>query len=294
MSTSLTPTTGSPLIAVVGATGNQGGSVVDALLARGARVRAVVRDPDKLTARALAARGVELTVGDVTNPPSLDALFDGVDAVFAMTTPLPGGTDLEAATGIGIADAAARAGVPHLVFSSVGGAERESGVPHFESKRRVEERIEALGIHHTFLRPVLFMDNLSGFMTSVEDGQVVVRMALPDGIPLQMVAVRDIGRAAAAILLGGTAVEGDSVEIAGDTLTGSQIAKAIGAYAGLPARYEALPLEAIASFGDTAEMFRWFAETPAYHADFEATHALVPDALDLPSWLAASNWHLGA
>jgi uncharacterized protein YbjT (DUF2867 family) len=293
MSTSLTPTTGSPLIAVVGATGNQGGSVVDALLARGARVRAVVRDPDKLTARALADRGVELTVGDLTDPPSLD-LFDGVDAAFAMTTPLPGGTEQEAATGITIADAAAHAGVPHLVFSSVGGAERESGVPHFESKRRVEERIEALGIHHTFLRPVLFMDNLSGFMTSVEDGQVVVRMALPDGIPPQIVAVRDIGRAAAAILLGGTAVEGDSVEIAGDTLTGSQIAKAIGAYAGLPARYEALPLEAIASLGDTAEMFRWFAETPAYQADFEATRALVPDALDLPSWLAASNWHLGA
>src|SRR6478736_654666 len=245
MSTSLTPPTGSPLI-----------SVVDALLARGARVRAVVRDPDKLTARALADRGVELTVGDLKDPPSLDALFDGVDAAFAIS--------------------AARAGVPHLVFSSVGGAERESGVPHFESKRRVEERIEALGIHHTFLRPVLFMDNLSGFMTSVEDGQVVVRMALPDGIPLQMVAVRDIGRAAAAILLGGTAAEGDSVEIAGDTLTGSQIAKAIGAHAGLPARYEALPLEAIASFGDTAEMFRWLAETPAYQADFEATRALVP------------------
>src|SRR6478752_9014536 len=279
MSTSLTPSTGSSLIAVVGATGNQGGSVVDALLARGARVRALVRDPGKPTARALADRGVELTVGDLTDPPSLDALFDGVDAAFAMTTPLPGGTEQEAANGIAIADAAARAGVPHLVFSSVGGAERESGVPHFESKRRVEERIEALGIHHTFLRPVLFMDNLSGFMTSVEDGQVVVRMALPDGIPLQMVAVRDIGRAAAAILLGGTAVEGDrlrSVEIAGDTLTGSQIAKAIGAHAGLPARYEALPLEAIASFGDTAEMFRWLAETPAYQADFEATRALVP------------------
>src|SRR5450755_3553116 len=129
------------------------------------------------------------------------------------------------------------------------------------------------------------MDNLSGFMTSVEDGQVVVRMALPDGIPLQMVAVRDIGRAAAAILLGGTAVEGDSVEIAGDTLTGSQIAKAIGAYAGLPARYEALPLEAIASFGDTAEMFRWFAETPAYQADFEATRGLVPmPSICRPGW----------
>ena len=294
MSPSLTPSTGSPLIAVIGATGNQGGSVIDALLTCGARVRALVRDPGKPAAQALADRGVELSIGDLGDAASLDVLFAGVDAAFAMTTPRDGGTDRETTTGIAIADAAARAHVPHLVFSTVGGAERESGVPHFESKRRVEEHIEALGIHHTFLRPVLFMDNLSGFMTTVENGQVVVRMALPDGIPLQMVAVRDIGRAAAAILLGGTAVEGDSVEIAGDTLTGSQIAKTIGAYAGLPARYEAIPLEAIASFGDTAEMFRWFAETPAYQADFEATRALVPDALDLPSWLAASGWHLSA
>jgi uncharacterized protein YbjT (DUF2867 family) len=291
---SSTPRTAAPLIAVVGGTGHQGGSVIDALLTHGARVRALVRDPDKEAARALADRGVELTVGDLTDPASLGALFDGVVAAFAMTTPFPGGTGQESESGIAIADAAARAGVPHLVFSSVGGAERESGVPHFESKRRVEEHIETLGIHHTFLRPVLFMDNLSGFMTSVEDGQVVVRMALPDGIPLQMVAVRDIGRAAAAILLGGSAVEGSSVEIAGDTLTGSQIAKAIGEYAGLPARYEALPLEAIASFGDMAQMFRWFAETPAYQADFEATRALVPDALDLDAWLASSNWHPGA
>ncbi|NEN05387.1 NmrA/HSCARG family protein [Diaminobutyricibacter tongyongensis] len=294
MSTSLTPSTGSPLIAVVGATGKQGGSVVDALLARGARVRALVRDPDKPAAQSLADRGVQLSIGDLGDAASLDALFDGVDAAFAMTTPLEGGTERETEVGIAIADAAARVGVPHLVLSTVGGAERESGVPHFESKRRVEEHIEALGIHHTFLRPVLFMDNLSGFATSVEGGEVVVRLALPDGIPLQMVAVRDIGRAAAAILLGGTAVEGESIEIAGDTLTGSQIAKTIGAYAGLPARYEALPLEAIAAFGDTADMFRWFAETPAYQADFEATRALVPDALDLPAWLAASGWHLAA
>jgi hypothetical protein len=81
------------------------------------------------------------------------------------------------------------------------------------------------------------------------------------------------------------------VEIAGDSLTGEQIAQAIGAHAGLPARYEALPLEAIASFRDTAEMFRWFTETPAYQGDFAATRALVPDVLDFPSWLASSGWN---
>src|SRR6478735_10784266 len=162
MNSSDTTSSRSPLIAVVGASGNQGGSVVQALLEGDVRVRALVRDPGKPAAQALAARGVELTVGDLTDQASLEAFSDGVDAVFAMTTPFTEGTDHETATGIAIADAASRAGVPHLVYSSVGGAERESGVPHFESKRRVEEHIESLGIHHTFLRPVLFMDNLAG------------------------------------------------------------------------------------------------------------------------------------
>jgi uncharacterized protein YbjT (DUF2867 family) len=73
----------SPVIAVAGATGNQGGSVVQALLEGDVRVRALVRDPGKPAAQALAARDVELTVGDLTDPASLDAFFDGVDAVFA-------------------------------------------------------------------------------------------------------------------------------------------------------------------------------------------------------------------
>ncbi|MFF2773182.1 NmrA family NAD(P)-binding protein, partial [Streptomyces bacillaris] len=118
------------------------------------------------------------------------------------------------------ADAAARAGVPHFVFSSVGGAERHTGIPHFDTKRRVEEHLDALGIHRTIIRPVFFMDNLAARSVSVEDGVVVVRMALPADVPLEMVAVRDIGRVAAAILLGGTPVEGSSLEIAGDRLTG--------------------------------------------------------------------------
>jgi uncharacterized protein YbjT (DUF2867 family) len=147
-----------------------------------------------------------------------------------------------------------------------------------------------LGLHATFLRPVFFMENLNGFGISVEEGVVVVRLPLPDGIPLQMVAVRDIGRAAAAILKGSTVVEGESIEIGGDALTGTQIATAIGARLALPSRYEAIPLAAVASFGDTADMFRWFAETPAYQADFAATKDLVPDLLDFPAWLTFSEF----
>ncbi|MCQ1956424.1 NmrA/HSCARG family protein [Arthrobacter sp. zg-Y826] len=285
----------SPLIAVVGATGHQGSAVVTALLERGAKVRALVRDPSGSRAASLADRGVELVPGDLTDPDSLDAFLKGADAAYAMATMTgPGGTEQETANGVALADAARRTGLPHLLYSSVGGAERQSGVPHFESKRRVEEHIEALGLHATFLRPVFFTDNFQGFGVSTEDGEVVVRMPLPDNIPLQMVAVHDVGRAAAAILAGGTDVEGGAVEIAGDELTGSQIAAAFGEAAGLPARYEALPLEVVESQGDLAAMFRWFGQTSAYQGDFEATRALLGDApLDLPGWIKASGWTAG-
>lgn len=283
------------IIAVIGATGHQGGSVVDALLEHdGVHVRALVRDPEGEKGRALAARGVELFPGDLTDPQSIDAVLAGADAAFAMTTMAgPGGTEFEIATGTAVADSAHRAGLPHLVFSSVGGAERNTGIGHFESKRRVEEHIESLGIHATFVRPVFFMENLLGMGVSVEDGTVVVREPLPDGIPLQMIAVRDIGRVAAAVLLGGTSVEGGSVEIAGDQLTGSQIAAAFGEASGLPSRYEALPLEAIAAMGDAANMFAWFAKLPAYQADFAATSELDPEVLDLPEWIAHVGWNAG-
>ncbi|MCX6499652.1 MAG: NmrA/HSCARG family protein [Arthrobacter sp.] len=282
-------------IAVIGATGQQGGSVVDALLERGGvTVRALIRDPHGGKSLALAARGVELVPGDLTTPETVDAVFTGAEAAFAMTTMAgPGGTDLEITTGKAVADAAKRTNLPHLVFSSVGGAERRTGIAHFESKRRVEQHIESLGIHATFVRPVFFMENLLRMGVSVQDGTIVVREPLPDGIPLQMVAVRDIGRVATSILLGGTTVEGKSVEIAGDELTGSQIAAAFGAAVGLPSRYEALPLEALARMGDAATMFEWFSKLPAYQADFEATRQLDPEVLDLKAWIAHIGWTTG-
>jgi uncharacterized protein YbjT (DUF2867 family) len=284
-------------IAVFGATGQQGGSVVDALLARGAHVRALVRDPASDRARALADRGVELAPVEIGAAASLSTALKGVDALFFMTT--PGGTTLaeiegETRVGRALVDAAVVAAVPHVVFSSVGGAERDSGVPHFESKRRVEEHLERSGLRTTFVRPVAFMDNFTFMGPSVENGEIVLRWPLPDGIPLQLVAVRDIGRISASFLLGAAEAPGGAIEIAGDERTGSRIAAAIGEHAGLPARYEALPLQVLGENEDGQAMFRWFAETPAYQADISAVKAIEPGAWDLPTWLRSSGWTLPA
>lgn len=270
--------------AVFGATGQQGRAVVDALLADHQPVRALVRDPDAERARALADRGVELVRADQEDHDGLVTALDGVAGLFLMTT-FAGddGTDGEIRRGTTAARAAADARVPHVVFSSVGGAERRTGIPHFESKRRIEEALTGV-VPSAFVRPVFFMENLGWQLDPWQGGEFVLRLAMPADVPLQMVAVDDIGVVSAA-LLQDPARAGGSVEIAGDERTPAEIAAAIGDHLGVPSRFEELPLDAIDS-EDGRIMFRWFSELPAYDADFDTTRALDPTVLDLREWLA--------
>ena len=279
-----------PTIAVFAATGSQGGAVSDALLAAGARVRALLRNTASDQALALAVRGVELVEVDVDNSESLVTALDGVDAFWFMTTP-PGGmqnadTVGETRQGIALADAAAAARVPHVVFNSVGGADRASGVPHFESKYRVEQHLTELGIQHTVVRPVFFTENFQWMAPTIEEGTVVLRLPIPDGVSLQMIAVRDVGIVAAAALLDPASMP-PAIEIAGDELTGSEIAAVYGEKEQLPARYEALPTTVLDGQADLQAMFRWFAETPGYQADLDQVRRIHPDVWTLRAWLDA-------
>ena len=276
-----------PTIAVVGATGQQGGATADALIEAGAAVRAMVRDTGSQAARELRERGAQLAAADLDQKETLVSAFRGADAVFAMTTFTgPKGTDGEVEYGKAIGNAARAAGVRRVVYSSVGGAERHTGIPHFESKRLVEEHLEGLGLATAFVRPTFFMDNFARWAPTVEDGELVVRLPLPAGIPLQMVAARDIGRVAATVLLHPDRLPGGTVEIAGDELTGEQIAAALGKAEGRNARYEPLPLDILSDNPDAQAMYSWFAQPPAYQADFRLTRDLDPQVWDFPAWLA--------
>ncbi|WP_410809735.1 NmrA/HSCARG family protein [Micromonospora sp. 067-2] len=272
--------------AVIGATGQQGGAVVDALLAAGAPVRAVVRDATSQAARKLAGRGVQIAVADQDDGDRLAEAFTGVEALFLMTTyaSQSGGTQGEVARGRTMAEAAARAAVPRVVYSSVGGAERKSGVPHFESKRRVEQRLAEL-LPSSFIRPTFFMDNVARMIDGAGDDEFVLRLPLPADVDLQMIAVRDIGIIAAAALRQPDVLGSDALEIAGDVLTGPQVAQLVGAHLGRTARYEALPLETLGGDEDRMAMFRWFADTPAYAADLDRTRQVDPQVWDLAGWL---------
>jgi uncharacterized protein YbjT (DUF2867 family) len=285
-----TRTTGT--IAVFGATGQQGGAVVDALLDHKARVRALVRDPGSDRARALAARGVEPVAVRVDDPASTAAALATAEAFYFMTPEANSLEEVETEIRIGTAlvDAAAGAGVPHVVFNSVFGADRETGVPHHDSKHTIEEHLRKSGLGATMVRATAFMENFASVMApSLEHGEIVLRLPLPADAALKMISVRDIGRVAAALLLGTAQAPGGAVDLIGDELTGPRIAAAFGARAGLPSRYEALPLSVLPTDLDRV-MFREFAKAAEHPGDRSVVRAIEPDTLDLAGWIRATGW----
>ncbi|ETZ56491.1 hypothetical protein BB734_04425 [Mycobacterium avium subsp. hominissuis] len=279
----MTNTSKDPIV-VIGATGQQGSATVDALVDRGMAVRALTRSVDSAAARALAGRGVEVVEAELDAPDSIRRAFEGAGAAFAMTSLLgPRGVDGEVAHGKVIVEAAHAAQLPFLVYSSVGGAERKSGVPHFESKRRVEEFLIG-AVPANIIRPAFFMENLLE-MIDRKDGKLAFSMAMPGNVPLQMISVRDIGSVAATLL-----VRRDSaaapVEIAGDEVSGEQIANLVAQRFGESATFVELPLDVFGDDDDGRAMFRWFSDPPSYRADFARTRDLGDDVEDLSRWLA--------
>jgi uncharacterized protein YbjT (DUF2867 family) len=279
------------IILVTGATGHQGGAVARHLLATGWRVRALTRDPNKPAAQVLAQMGAEVVRGDFEDRASLDRAIQGVYGVFSVQTPLATwGTEGETRQGQALADAAASADVQHFVYSSVGGAERNTGIPHFESKWRIEQHIQQLGLPATIIRPVFFMDNFNTFLRPQQhDGQEVIAVTLPPDKHLQMIAADDIGAFVALAFAKPAAYLGIAIELAGDELT---MPRAVETYARVAKRniqYVELPIEQIRSFSeDSARMFEWLQES-GYAADIPALRKLYPPLKTFETWLRETS-----
>jgi len=273
-------------VLVTGATGQQGGATVDALLARGHGVIALTRNPASEGARALSARGVTLAQGDFADFDSLVRAATGADAAYAMTTPLETGPDAEIEQGIAFANAVKAAGVGHLVFGSVASADRGTAIPHFDSKFEVEKHLASLGLPYSIVAPVYFMDNLLApwSLPALREGKMA--MAMPAGRSLQQVAAGDIGAFAASLIERREAVFGKRYDIAGDELNGTEAATVLSRVLGRDIRYEGFPPDALrASSEDQALMFEWF-DRVGYSADIEALRRDFPEV----PWLSFEAW----
>lgn len=278
------------IILVTGATGQQGGATVRHLLAKAWPVRALTRDPHKPAAQALAAHGVEVVGGDLEDRASLDKALAGVYGVFSIQQFYGIGPEGETRQGKALADAAKAAGVQHFVYTSVGSAERHTRIPHFESKFAIEQHIRAIGLPHTILRPVGFMENYKTFSgPQLVDGVLTLSVALRPDKTSQMIAVDDIGALAALAFEKPQEFMGQALEIAGDELTMPQVAEAFSRVTGQPHRFVELPLEQVRHFDpELALMFEWFNEV-GYHVNIPALRAIHPQLMTFETWLRQTN-----
>jgi len=245
-------------ILVTGATGQQGGAVARALLGKGQTVRVMTRHPEKAT--SLAQAGAEIVQGNLTDQADLQMALRGVYGVFAMSTPFEAGMEAEVRQGIMLADAAKQAGIAHYVYTSVGSASRDTGIPHFDSKWRVEQHIRQIGLPATILRPVWFMENFTTFAKPSAEG--VLMLPMKPATKLAMVALKDIGEFGAAAFLRPKDFLGQAIDLAGDDLTMPETAVLLTKAMGRPIRFQEFPMDqAEAAMGhDLATMFRWFNE----------------------------------
>jgi len=211
-------------ILVAGATGRQGGSVARHLLERQLTVRALVRDPQSGRAKALAGQGIEIAQGDMDDLASLQKAMAGARGVYSVQDYFTVGAAREVQEGKNMADAALGAGVEHFVFSSVGGAERKSGIAHFETKWEIENHIRKLGLPATMIRPAGFMENY--FIPQLEKQLVKGRLFNPlrSDRRLQTIASDDIGKFISLAFAQPDRFIGLELEIAGSELTGPETA----------------------------------------------------------------------
>lgn len=233
-------------VLVFGATGQQGGAVAHALMAQGWPVRALVRDPDSEKARVLATAGVEVVKGDLSDKRSIASAMRGAYGVFSIQPSSGQGaaygvTDQdEIRYGKNIADIADASGVQHLVYTSVAAAGRgPTGMGHFDSKSEIEAHVRRLNLASTIVRPHTFMEMLMLPGMGLDQGRFSFFMR-PDQA-MQFIAVDDIGKIVAAIFAGAERFAGRSIEIAGDQLTGTELADAFSKAANAKIVYTRFP-----------------------------------------------------
>ena len=276
-------------VLVSGATGQQGGAVARALASRGHRVKGLTRRPDSDAARRLAATGVEVVAGDLNDRASVMQAAKGADTMYLMGNSYEAGVEAETRQGIAAVDAARQAGIGHLIYGSVGDADRKTGIPHFDSKYLVEQHIAGLGIPYTISAPVAFMENTVAPWSIGGLKQGVYAAALPPARKLQQIAIDDIGHFVAALAERREQVFGKRFDIAGDELSGEEQARILTEAIGRPIRFQELPIAAMRQQSeDAALMFEWF-DRIGYSADIAALRRDFPEV----GWHSYADWAKG-
>jgi len=272
------------IILVTGATGRQGNAVYRHLQKKGFKLRALVRDPSSKQARQLVGNGQEVFQGSFDDPDSLMRAMDGVYGVFSVQPY----TAREIEHAEAVIEAAKRQDVSHFVYSSVGSSDEETGIPHFESKIRVEEHLRSSGLPYTILRPVFFMENWQKqlFGESIRNGQL--QQPLSPTTNLQMVAVDDIGAFASLAFEHPGKWMNKTFSLVGDELSMQQIADAFSRVTAHDVKYVQISWDQFEkNMGrELTVMYHWF-EEKGFHLNIEEMRREYPLTHTFNRWLDA-------
>jgi uncharacterized protein YbjT (DUF2867 family) len=302
------------IIAVVGATGAQGGGLARAILADrngGFSVRAITRKPDSEKAQALKNAGAEVVAADVDDPASIRRAFTGAYGAFCLTNFWEHfSPERELTQARNQAQAAKDAGLQHVIWSTLEDTRKwvpleddrmptlmgKYKVPHFDAKGEADGIFRELGVPTTFLLTSFYWDNLIYFGAGPQrgpDGVLAVTFPLDDK-PLSSIAVEDIGKCAYGIFKRGREFINRTVGIAGEHLTGAQMARQLTQALGQEVRYNNVPPEVYRSFGfpgadDLGNMFQFKRDFNDYFVgarNLEFSRSLNPELQTFEEWLA--------
>lgn len=276
---------------VAGATGKQGGALARQLLAGGRRVRAYTRHPGGAEARLLQRLGAELHPGGFEDAGPLTRAMRGCDGAFAMASFTEGGVEVEVRNGRALVQAARIAEVPHLVYSSMAGADRLTGVPHMDSKLRIERYLAHAGVPYTILAPVFLMENwLTILPAAVARGRITY--PLPAHRVLQMVTVDDVAAYARMVLERPGSFGNTRVELAGDELPMESAARILSGAVRRELPYQAIPAQAVrARSEELGRLLAWL-DGEGAHVDVERLRRRHPELgfTRFATWARRQDW----
>lgn len=272
-------------IFVTGATGNQGGAVVRNLLSKGFCVKALVRNP--AAAKLRPQDCLEIIIGDLDDPASYRSHLKGVEGVFCNLV-YKYGIDKEIKQGIVLVNASKENNVEHFVYSSVIGCDLNTGIPHWESKLKIEDNLKASGIGYTILRPASLYENM--LIPQVKSRILKGKLVLPTqkNTVQQFIGSEDIGKIVTLIFSDLEKYRGRTITLAAEQMNGEQLASTFSKAMGREIRFQQLPMfiTRLVMGRDLTKMFRWVNNNDACCVkDMQALQNEFPGMLSLEEWI---------
>lgn len=274
-------------IFVTGATGNQGGAVAASLIKNGFRIKALTRNTDSAKAQNLLKQNIELIKGDLSDLNTFRNHLKEVDGIFSVQS-FEKGVDKEIKQGIDLANLAKEYGVNHFLYSSVAGADLNTGIPHFDSKYTIENHIKQLGLPYTIIRANSLFEN---FLIPQVKGRIIKgKLASPinKNKTQQFIAAADIGEKCASIFLNKDMYVGKTITIGSEEMDMQQVAETFTEVLGKEIRYQKLPMfiARLLMGKDLYKMFKWINENDAiFMKDLELFKKENPELTSLKQWI---------